>query len=89
MDWSLLLTSFVTLFLAELGDKTQFAVMSLSTSSKKPWTVFLGASLALVFLTGLAAFFGEAVTRVVPEHVLRKLSAALVILIGGWMWFKG
>jgi putative Ca2+/H+ antiporter (TMEM165/GDT1 family) len=89
MDLRVLLTSFLTLFLAEVGDKTQLAVMSLSASTKKPWTVFIGGSLALVVLTAIAAFFGEAITRVVPELVLRRISASLFVIIGVWLWVKG
>lgn len=89
MDAKIIGTAFLTLFIAELGDKTQLAVMALSSSTKKPWAVFLGGSLALVLLTGLAAVFGSAVTRVIPEAVLRKVSAALFVIIGLWIWFKG
>ncbi len=88
MDLRVFLTAFLTLFLAEIGDKTQIAVMSLSASTKKPWAVFLGGTLALAVLTAIAAFFGETITRVVSETVLRRVSATLFILIGGWMWFK-
>ena len=88
MDWRVFLTAFLTLFVAEVGDKTQFAAMTLSASSKKPWAVFLGGAAALALLTGLAAFFGGAVTRVVPEPVLRRVSAAMFVVIGFWMWFK-
>jgi putative Ca2+/H+ antiporter (TMEM165/GDT1 family) len=89
MDSRVFLTAFLTLFLAELGDKTQIAVMSLSASTKKPWAVFLGGTLALATLTGLAAVFGEAITRAVPELVLRRVSAVLFVGMGAWMWFKG
>ncbi|HBR34016.1 MAG TPA: hypothetical protein DD734_05225, partial [Firmicutes bacterium] len=45
MNWKVLFLSFCTIFLAELGDKTQLAVFSLVSQSKAPWEVFLGASL--------------------------------------------
>jgi Ca2+/H+ antiporter, TMEM165/GDT1 family len=88
MDARVLSVAFVTLFLAELGDKTQLAVLTLSASTQKPWTVFLGASAALVLLTALAALLGGVVGRVVPELVLRRASAALFVVMGVWMWFK-
>ncbi|MBS4015504.1 MAG: TMEM165/GDT1 family protein, partial [Candidatus Latescibacteria bacterium] len=44
MDWKLLLTTFVTLFLAELGDKTQLVIIGFAGSGKSPWTVFIGAT---------------------------------------------
>jgi putative Ca2+/H+ antiporter (TMEM165/GDT1 family) len=88
MDWRVALTSFLTLVLAELGDKTQLLAMSLAASSKKPWMVFLGGSAALMLLTGLAAFFGEAITRAVPEAILRRVSAGMFVCMGVWLWFK-
>ena len=89
MDFRIFTAAFLTLFVAELGDKTQLAVMTLSASTKKPGSVFLGGTLALALLTGLAAFFGEAVTKVVSEIVLRRVSASLFVAVGAWIWFKG
>lgn len=88
MDLRALLTAFAALFVAELGDKTQLTVLTLAASTQKPWAVFLGGAAALVLLTALAAFLGGAVTRAVPEPVLRRASAALFVLMGLWLWFK-
>ena len=48
MDWRVLLATFGTIFLAEMGDKTQLAAMTMAAQTKRPWTVFAGASLALI-----------------------------------------
>src|ERR1051326_8015494 len=53
MDWRVLFTTFGVIFLAEMGDKTQLAAMTMAAESKKPWAVFLGASLALVAVSAL------------------------------------
>jgi Ca2+/H+ antiporter, TMEM165/GDT1 family len=82
------LTAFSVIFLAELGDKTQLAVITLSASTKKPLSVFLGGSLAMVLLTGIGSVAGEAVTKYVPEGVLSKIAAILFVVIGIWTWFK-
>ncbi len=89
MDFRLMLSTFITLFLAEMGDKTQLAVVTLSASSKKPLSVFLGGAVALVAVTAIGAVFGEAITRVVPESYLKKGAAVLFVLMGVWTWFKG
>jgi putative Ca2+/H+ antiporter (TMEM165/GDT1 family) len=89
MDWKLALTAFGAIFLAEMGDKTQLAVITMSASSHKAWSVFLGAALALAAVTALGAFLGGAVTRWVPEVVLKKGAAVLFVGIGLWTWFKG
>jgi putative Ca2+/H+ antiporter (TMEM165/GDT1 family) len=82
MDWKLILTAFGTLFLAELGDKTQLATLGLAAKTGKPLPVFLGAASALVLITLLAVLFGDAATRVVPVSYLRKGAAGAFILIG-------
>jgi putative Ca2+/H+ antiporter (TMEM165/GDT1 family) len=47
MDWRVILTTFGVIFLAELGDKTQLAAMTLAAQTRRPWAVFIGASVAL------------------------------------------
>jgi putative Ca2+/H+ antiporter (TMEM165/GDT1 family) len=88
MDWKLLLTAFSTLFLAEFGDKTQLAVVTLAASTRKPWPVFFGAVAALAAVTGLGVLFGEGAARWVPEAWLRRGAATLFIGIGVWMWAR-
>ena len=88
MAWKQFLTAFAAIFIAELGDKTQIAMITMSASSKSPLSVFLGGAVALVLLTAIAVIAGEVVTRYVPESVLSKVAAILFVLIGVWTWFK-
>lgn len=89
MDWKLALTTFTAIFIAEMGDKTQLAIISLTASSQKPLAVFLGGAVAMTVVTALGALLGEAVTRFVSEALLKKIAAALFVAIGVWTWFKG
>jgi putative Ca2+/H+ antiporter (TMEM165/GDT1 family) len=89
MDLKVFATTFVTLFLAEMGDKTQLAAVNLSASTKQPLAVFLGGSAALAAVTGLGVLFGEGLVRAVPEVYIRRSAAALFVGIGVFMWFKG
>ncbi len=82
MDWKVILSSFCILFLAELGDKTQLAVFTLVTQNKKPIPVFIGASLALILVTYIGAFFGNLVTKYIPTYILKLLSGILFLIIG-------
>jgi putative Ca2+/H+ antiporter (TMEM165/GDT1 family) len=82
MDWKLIATTFGTIFLAELGDKTQIAAMSLSASSQKPLSIFIGASLALVTVSAVGVVVGAGLSEVIPMTVVRKISAAAFVLIG-------
>jgi Ca2+/H+ antiporter, TMEM165/GDT1 family len=80
MDWKLLATTFGAIFVAEIGDKTQIATLSLAARGSSRWVVFAGAALALVTTSAIAVFAGEAVARVVSPDTLRR--AAGVVFIG-------
>ena len=83
-----LLGTFALLFVAELGDKTQLAVISMTAKHNKPLWIFLGATLALASVTALGVLGGELLTRLIPESVLRKIAAALFVGMGVLMWFN-
>ncbi|MFO7917310.1 MAG: TMEM165/GDT1 family protein [Anaerolineae bacterium] len=70
------------LFFAELGDKTQLAVMGLASKRPAPWAVFAGGALALTGITALGVVVGRQMRRWIPERLLLKLSAASFIVMG-------
>jgi putative Ca2+/H+ antiporter (TMEM165/GDT1 family) len=82
-----LLSTFALLFVAELGDKTQLAVISMTAKHKMPLWIFIGATLALAAVTGIGVLGGEVLTRFVPEAILRKIAAVLFVGMGLLMWF--
>ncbi len=82
------LSTFALLFIAELGDKTQLAVISMTAKHKTPLWIFLGAALALIAVTGIGVVGGELLTRIIPEAVLRKFAAVLFVVMGVLMWFE-
>lgn len=82
MDWKIFATAFVTLFLAELGDKTQLAIITLTAKTESKWTVFLGASLALVLVSLLAVLVGGVLTQFIPAEWLQRIVAVAFIVIG-------
>ena len=71
MDLTLLLSTFVTVFLAELGDKTQLATVALSGTSDRPLAVFLGSSSALVVASLIGALAGGSIASVIPTDLLQ------------------
>ena len=87
LKWSAFWTTFGTLFLAEMGDKTQLAVISLSSQTRSPLSVFLGAALALALVTLIGVAVGSAVGKYLPEDLLRKLAASAFIIIGVLMFW--
>ncbi len=80
LNLKLLASTFVLIFVAELGDKTQLAAMARASGGKLP--VFIGASLALVCSTLLAVLFGDALTKLVPEWVIKTASGVLFVAFG-------
>lgn len=85
MDFKLALTTFVTVFLAELGDKTQLAALSLAAGGRSRLAVFVGASLALVATSAIAVLAGDAIGRAVPPVWIRRGAAVLFLVLGVWL----
>ena len=88
MDWRVFATTFAALFVAELGDKTQLAVITLTSKHENPFSVFMGAAVALVLVTLIGVIFGQALTAVIPEALLRKIASGLFIVLGILMWVE-
>jgi putative Ca2+/H+ antiporter (TMEM165/GDT1 family) len=88
MQWRVLLSTFGLVFLAELGDKTQFMTISLVGRTKAPWLVFAGACLALCAVTGIGVLAGDLLTRYIPAGYIQKGAAILFIGIGIVMLVK-
>ena len=82
MDWKLIASTFGVVFLAELGDKTQLAALTLSASTRQPVAVLIGASLALVMVSAIGVAVGAGLAEVIPMTVVRKVSAAAFVIIG-------
>ena len=85
MDVKLFFVVFGTVFLAELGDKTQLATLLFATrESAGLWTVFAGASLALIIASAIAVVGGSILSQFVDPKNLAYLAGAGFILIGIW-----
>ncbi len=76
------LSVFTTLFLAELGDKTQLAVIAFAADGGNRWTVFAASSAALVASTAAAVLLGASLTRVFPVEWLQVAAAIAFVIIG-------
>jgi putative Ca2+/H+ antiporter (TMEM165/GDT1 family) len=86
VDWKIFLTTFGTIFLAELGDKTQLAAIMMTSKTKLPLSVFMGASLALCLVTLVGVLLGEGLIAVIPQNILKKVAALAFVAIGLWMF---
>lgn len=89
MDFKLMLTTFVLVFMAELGDKTQLAVFCLSAENNSKFSLFIGSVCALSLSSLIAVVFGDAISRVLPANYIKIGAGAFFILVGIWTLFSG
>ncbi len=88
-DWKVLITAFTTIFLAELGDKTQLATLTLASGGRgAKLAVFIGSALALCCTSALAVMGGEALGRVVNPLWMRRIAGVMFVLLGGFYLLK-
>ena len=89
MEMKMFLTIFGTVFLAELGDKTQLATLLFaSREGVSLWLVFFAASLALITTSALGVLAGSAITSVLDPRILAYAAGAGFIAIGLWTIFQ-
>ena len=84
INWQVLGSAFLMIFLAELGDKTQLSTFAFASQSRSPLSVFLGASLALVLSSLIGVALGGLIGRFVPERVMKVLAAVVFLGFGVW-----
>lgn len=75
MDWQLFTLSFMTVFLAELGDKSQIAAIALGGRSKSPRAVFFGSVTALILTSFLGVIIGGGIAQILPIRLLKAMAA--------------
>ena len=83
MDWKIFLTIFASVFIAELGDKTQLATMLFAADKEvSKYTVFLAASAALIVATALGGLAGSVLSEYINEKYLHYIAGIGFIIIG-------
>ena len=89
IDWKVLSTVFAAVFIAELGDKTQLATLLFAADKDvSKWTVFFGASAALVATSAIGVLAGGVISQYVSEKTLHLVAGIGFIAIGAWTLLK-
>ena len=77
-------TIFLTVFVAEMGDKTQLATMLFAAEGRSKWLVFAAAALALVLAAAIGVLVGAQVERWVSPRTLKMIAGLGFVAIGLW-----
>lgn len=83
--WKVFATTFVTILLAELGDKTQVATLLMSAEFHAPGIVFAGAAAALIATSLLGVLVGRWLACFLSPRTLDIAAGILLALISGWL----
>lgn len=85
-----MLTVAVSVFIAEIGDKTQLATMMFASGAKTSlWAVFIGSAVALVAAAGIGVLAGSALSRFISPEALKLIAGIGFIAIGIWtIWSR-
>jgi putative Ca2+/H+ antiporter (TMEM165/GDT1 family) len=82
MDWRVILTTFGVIFLAEMGDKTQLAAVTLAAQTRRPWAVLIGASIAMACVSAIGVAVGGVLGEYPPPAWIKRAAAVAFIIIG-------
>ena len=74
-------TTFITIFLAEIGDKTQLSTLLMSAESHAPWVVFIGSGVALITTSLLGVLLGGWISRKLSPKTVEKSAGVMLLLI--------
>ncbi len=87
--FTILISTFSTIFLAELGDKTQLATLMLSAQSGRPQIIFIGAALALIITSLLGVLIGRWIANNLPRQRFTLLSGLIMLSLGIYLVTQG
>ncbi len=79
--WATFFSTFITIFLAEMGDKTQLATLLLSAQSGSPWIVFIGSGAALIATSLVGVLLGRYLAKVLSPETLDIAAGMLLMII--------
>ncbi|BEV36274.1 TMEM165/GDT1 family protein [Synechococcus sp. M16CYN] len=82
---AVLFSTFITVFVAEFGDKTQLATLLLSAQSGSPGLVFLGAAFALISSSLVGVLIGRWLEKAFPPERLELMAGLLMVCLGLWL----
>jgi len=90
MEWKIFITVFVSVFIAEMADKTQLVTLLFATDKDvSKWTVFFGSASALVLTSAIGVIAGSLLAQVVNVKTMSVIAGSGFVLIGLWTLYHG
>jgi len=90
MEWKILATVFVSVFVAEMADKTQLVTMLFATDKNvSKWTVFFGSASALILTSAIGVIAGAMLSQFINVKTMSILAGTGFMLIGAWTLYHG
>ncbi|MCL2925673.1 MAG: TMEM165/GDT1 family protein [Trichodesmium sp. MAG_R04] len=86
--WAVFASTFVTIFLAEIGDKTQLTTLLMTAESQSPWIVFAGAGSALVTTSLLGVLLGQWLASQLSPKTIERSAGVILLLISLTLIFE-
>ncbi|MCY7390851.1 MAG: TMEM165/GDT1 family protein [Leptolyngbyaceae cyanobacterium CAN_BIN12] len=83
--WKVFTSTFITIFLAELGDKTQVSTLLMSAEFHNPWVIFAGAGTALILTTLIGVWVGQWLSSRLSPRTLDVAAGIILALISAWL----
>ncbi len=78
-QWAIFASTFVTIFFAEIGDKTQIAILLMTAESHNPWIVFAGAGSALIATSLLGVLLGRWLASRIDPRTLERVAGGILL----------
>ena len=88
MDWKIFSATFITIFIAEIGDKTQFAALTAASQTRSVGSVLLATLLALSLAGALGVLLGSLIGSYVDPKKMKYISGAAFITMGLWILLR-
>lgn len=86
--WQVFASTFLTIFLAEMGDKTQIATLLMTAESHAPWVIFLGASTALFLTSLVGVLLGRWLASRLSPQTLDRSAAIMLLGVAGMLFWE-
>ncbi len=90
MEWKLLATVFVSVFIAEMADKTQLVTLLFAANQEvSKLTVFVAASAALILTSAIGVIAGSLLSEIISPRLMETIAGTGFIVIGIWILYQG